>query len=223
MGAGPSSEFASHEMRITQGGKIRAWVEFSLKFFEARKTPFHLLSSKLIKDTVTQENEEKALVLHTLPAATKGKSKENERGEVAETSGLSASTATIPRLITVVEIIKREYLAAMNAKRSPHLVGLFQYNEMGSLEDRVENEREEEGEESAGDRMKMITEALAGSKNVQLAKTPYMKVTLCRKELAGMKDGGATAQVALKRKMSRSAKGRAKKAARKASENGKRE
>jgi hypothetical protein len=186
MGAGPSSEFASHEMRITQGGKIRAWVEFSLKFFEARKTPFHLLSSKLIKDTVTQENEEKALVLHTLPAATKGKSKENERREVAvsdgnepqdapqlpqgideikkETSGLSASTATIPRLITVVEIIKREYLAAMNAKRSPHLVGLFQYNEMGSLEDRVENEREEEGEESAGDRMKMITEALAGSK-----------------------------------------------------------
>lgn len=35
MGAGPSSEFTSHEMRITQGGKIRAWVEFALKFFEA--------------------------------------------------------------------------------------------------------------------------------------------------------------------------------------------
>jgi len=35
MGAGPSSEFTSHEMRITQGGKVRAWVEFALKFFEA--------------------------------------------------------------------------------------------------------------------------------------------------------------------------------------------
>jgi hypothetical protein len=35
MGTGPSSEFASHEMRITQSGKIRAWVEFALKFFEA--------------------------------------------------------------------------------------------------------------------------------------------------------------------------------------------
>ena len=35
----PSSEFASHEMRITQGGKIRAWVEFALKFFEACKLP----------------------------------------------------------------------------------------------------------------------------------------------------------------------------------------
>ena len=111
------------------------------------------------------------MVLHTLPAATKGKSKEeNERAEVAvseikkETgSGFSASTTVIPRLITVVEIIKREYLAAMNAKRSPHLVGLFQYNEMGSLEDQVEDEKEE-GEQSADDRMKMIAEALGGSK-----------------------------------------------------------
>ena len=111
------------------------------------------------------------MVLHTLPVA-EGKSKENGRNEVATSdgnepqpkSGLSASTATIPRLITVVEIIKREYLAAMDAKRSPHLVGLFQYNEMGSLEDQVENEKEEEGEESGGDRMRMIADALAGSK-----------------------------------------------------------
>ncbi len=77
--------------------------------------------------------------------------------------GLSTATIAIPRLITVVEIIKREYLAAMNAKKSPQLVGLFQYNEIGSLEDQVENEKEEE-EESAGDRMKVITEALSGSK-----------------------------------------------------------
>lgn len=31
------SELASHEMRITQGGKIHAWVEFALKFFEVRE------------------------------------------------------------------------------------------------------------------------------------------------------------------------------------------
>jgi hypothetical protein len=126
------------------------------------------------------------LVLHTLPAATKGKSKENERREVAVSdgdepqntpqlaqatdaikkdtgSGFSASTTAIPRLITVVEIIKREYLTVMKAKRSPQLVGLFQYNEIGSLEDQAENEKEED-EESAGDRMKIITEALAGNK-----------------------------------------------------------
>jgi hypothetical protein len=62
-----------------------------------------------------------------------------------------------------VEIIKREYLVAMNAKRSFDLVGLYQYNEMGSLEDQVGNERRE-GEESAEDRAKMITEALNGTK-----------------------------------------------------------
>jgi hypothetical protein len=122
------------------------------------------------------------LVLHTLPVVAKGKSKDNGRTEVTasdgnkpldtpqspkgtdaidkEKSGHSTSTTAIPRLITVVEIIKREYLAAMNEKRSPHLVGLFQYNEMGSLEDQVDNKKEE-GE---GDRVKMITEALAGSK-----------------------------------------------------------
>jgi hypothetical protein len=32
------SESASHEMRITQGGKIHAWVEFALKFFEVCKS-----------------------------------------------------------------------------------------------------------------------------------------------------------------------------------------
>jgi hypothetical protein len=175
---GSSSGFASHEMRITQGGKIRAWVEFALKIFEVCKP----LSIYLVPTNKIQENEEKALVLHTLPAVAKGKSKENGRTEVTasdgnepqdtpqspkgtnadnkEKSGLSGSTTAIPRLITVVEIIKREYVAAMNAKQSPHLIGLFQYNEIGSLEDQVDNKREE-GE---GDRVKMITEALAGSK-----------------------------------------------------------
>ena len=130
---------------------------------------------------VAQDNEERALVLHTLPVAGEEKSKKvdasdgNEPQEAPQLpqgteaikretgSGFSASTTVIPRLITVVEIIKREYLAAMNAKRSPHLVGLFQYNEMGSLEDQVEGEKEE-GEQSANDRMKMIAEALGGSK-----------------------------------------------------------
>ena len=179
-GVGPSSA----QMRITQGGKIRAWVEFALKFFEVRISPvIIMLHNERCMDA--QENEERALVLHTLPTTAKTKSKENERIEVdagdgsepqpqdapkpqqvdvAEGKrGLSASTTTIPRLISVVEIIKREYLVAMNAKRSVDLVGLYQYNEMGSLEDQVENERKE-GEESVEDRAKMITEALSGTK-----------------------------------------------------------
>ena len=34
----PPSEFESHEIRITQGGKIRAWVDFALKFFEVSRS-----------------------------------------------------------------------------------------------------------------------------------------------------------------------------------------
>ena len=41
----PPSKFASHEVRITQSGKIHAWVEFALKFFEVCE-PQSLLNSE---------------------------------------------------------------------------------------------------------------------------------------------------------------------------------
>ncbi|KAF8274827.1 hypothetical protein EI94DRAFT_1775770 [Lactarius quietus] len=161
-------------MRITQGGKIRAW-----------------------------ENEEKALVLHTLPAANKGESIGKRKGRK---EGLSPSTTTIPRLITVAEIIKREYLLAMDARRMSNLVGLYQYNEIGCIENGVENEAYEEKDEGAEDRMNMLANALEG-KNVKIERTPYMRITLCRKELASIKSRNTTAQAPLKRKLSKSAKG----------------
>jgi len=74
---------------------------------------------------------------------------------------LSPSATTIPRLITVAEIIKREYLIAMDAKRAPDLMGLYQYNEMGCIEDGIESETVEEKDE---ERMKMLAEVLAGKK-----------------------------------------------------------
>jgi hypothetical protein len=109
------------------------------------------------------------LVLHTLPRNKEDKRRETAAGDNDEPQdappdtlkddtkkGLSTSTSTIPRLISVVEIIKREYLVAMDAKKAPNLVGLYQYNEMGCLE-----EEEEERDEN---RIKMITEALSGTK-----------------------------------------------------------
>lgn len=39
------------------------------------------------------------------------------------------------RLVTVVEIIKREYLKVLETTRSTRLLGLHQYNEIGTLED----------------------------------------------------------------------------------------
>jgi len=216
----PPSEFESHEIRITQGGKIQLWVDYALKFFE--------------------ENEEKALVLHTLPAANNGgdiKSgkmvdagdsdeaqlqQENDIATKDKKRGLSPSTLVIPRLITVAEIIKREYLLAMDTKRMPNLVGLYQYNEIGCIENGVDNEADEEKDVGAEDRMKMLAEALEG-KNMKIEKRPYMRITLCRKELAGMKSRDTTAQAPLKRKLSRSAKGRLRKRQGKEAENGKRE
>ena len=119
-------------------------------------------------------------MLHTLPAANKGGSIQSgktgdDAGDNDETQlendtttkekkGLSPSTTTIPRLITVAEIIKREYLLAMDAKRMPDLVGLYQYNQIGCIEKGVENEAEEEKDEDAEDRMKMLAEALEGKK-----------------------------------------------------------
>ena len=123
---------------------------------------------------VPQENEEKALVLHTLPAANKlvdaGNGDETQLWQETDTAandrkrGLPLSTVTIPRLITVAEIIKREYLLAMDAKRMPDLVGLYQYNEIGCIENGVENEANEENDEGTDDRSKMLAEALEGKK-----------------------------------------------------------
>jgi len=50
-------------------------------------------------------------------------------------ASLSTATMTVPRLISVVEIIKREYLKTLETKHSSKLSGLHQYNEIGCLED----------------------------------------------------------------------------------------
>jgi hypothetical protein len=118
-------------------------------------------------------------VLHTLPAVNKrgsiisgktgvdaGDNDETQANDTAtkDKKGLSPSTTIIPRLISVAEIIKREYLLAMDARRMPDLVGLYQYNEIGCIESGVENDVDEERDEGAEDRTKMLAEALGGKK-----------------------------------------------------------
>lgn len=46
----------------------------------------------------------------------------------------SNALVTIPRLISVGEIIKREYVKALHEKRSSRMCGLYQYNEIGTFE-----------------------------------------------------------------------------------------
>ena len=48
---------------------------------------------------------------------------------------LHPSTTTVSRLISVVEVIKREYFKTLETTRSTRLHGLHQYNEIGTLED----------------------------------------------------------------------------------------
>ncbi|KAI0059194.1 hypothetical protein BV25DRAFT_1809363 [Artomyces pyxidatus] len=181
--AGAQQTFEAHEIRITSHGKIQAWVDFALQFFEA--------------------NEEKALVFHTLPF--KGKAAGDEKK-----TGISPSTTTIPRLISVVEIVKREYLKMLDAKSMAALVGLYQYNELGCLEDL--GDADDDTADSMEARASMLTAALGGSKNVKVTRSPYMKVTLCRKELPGLAEKGATCvQPAAKRTLTKSSKGRLRK------------
>ncbi|CCM04689.1 uncharacterized protein FIBRA_06875 [Fibroporia radiculosa] len=203
--SGNSSDNA-HDLRITSHGKIRAWVEFSLDFL--------------------QKNPEKPLSLHTLPAA-KGKAPargEATGGEVQLEAATSAtqdkstrmhtSTSMIPRLVSVVEIIKREYLKTLDPALSDagKLSGLHQYNEVDALDDIDSGDSIETAEEK---RQKELAAVLRGKRHLRQHKIAYMRVTLCRRELPHLLAKGATYQKPQVRALSKSARARLKKRLRK--------
>ncbi|KAF7978848.1 hypothetical protein HWV62_44659 [Athelia sp. TMB] len=135
-GSGHGHQPAPYEVRVTTHGKMHGWVEFSLKHLQDSDIP---------------------LRLHTLPAPSH---KEKPSGHdapadlVPETKDrMPDSTTTIPRLISVVEIIKREYLKTLSLKESRSLTGLHQYNEIGVLDSSTAPE----------DRDQMVAQALAGT------------------------------------------------------------
>jgi hypothetical protein len=68
------------------------------------------------------------------------------------------STTTIPRLISVVEIIKREYLKTLEMTHSRVLSGLYQYNEIGYLE----QDESQDSMPSEEDRAQALAMALEG-------------------------------------------------------------
>ena len=107
----------THPVRITTNGKIKAWVQFALDFLDVRGIFCQNSSTQ-----TSQENEERSLTFHTLPPP-------------GTPPSAKSSTATIPRLITVVEIVKREHLERLKARRSSSLAGVHQYNEVGALQD----------------------------------------------------------------------------------------
>ncbi|KAF7321091.1 hypothetical protein HMN09_00196700 [Mycena chlorophos] len=196
----PDAPSNPYLVRITTHGKINAFVTFALQFFE--------------------KHDKIPIVFHTLPptpaaakepAADPSKPKSKPKHE----GGIAPSAQLAPRLLSVVEIVKREYLKAMDA--GP-VVGLYQYNEIGILEDLPEYAAPPEAPDADPEeaRRKAIAEQLSGENHVRTKQTPYMKVTLSRVELPP--SAKATAQEPLKRKLSKSAKSRAKKRVKKLAE-----
>ncbi|KAK0478541.1 hypothetical protein IW261DRAFT_1337768 [Armillaria novae-zelandiae] len=149
--------------------------------------------------TLTDGSE--PIVLHTLPILQNPQVK----------GSLSTATTTIPRLISVVEIIKREYIKILESKHLPRLFGLHQYNEVGSLEDLELGEEDTTPEDREEKRAASIMMALEGKNYPKQIQTPFMRITLSHCELPELVAKGATYQPPLRRKLSKSAKARAKK------------
>lgn len=162
------------------------------------------------------ERNDKPVVLHTLPLVQTTNETEKTQG------ALSNATTVIPRLVSVVEIIKREYLKSLELKQSTRLTGLHQYNELGCLEDleAEDNRMEQDTPQAANEeaRVQNIVQALGGENHVRQKQTPFMRITLSTQSLPELKERGATYQPPLIRKLSKSAKARAKKREKKALE-----
>ncbi|KAF8627883.1 hypothetical protein AX15_004199 [Amanita polypyramis BW_CC] len=217
-----TSQQAAHHVRITTNGKIKSYVSFALKWFD--------------------ENEDTPIVFHTLPHAFLAPPEKRERNEPAanenDTKQRASATTTqqppstksvtsmVPRLISVIEIIKREFLRNLAIHHSPRLAGLHQYTEIGCLEDLQKPDVEaplppgdkQDGSEGLDERAMEVVEALSGKNHVKKRRTPYMKVTLSLNSIPALEQQGASYQRPTIRHISKSAKSRAKKRARKRQE-----
>ena len=122
-----SSSTGPHRMRITSGGNVAGYVNFALTFLKV--CPVDTIDRD--QCLTRQETTDRSLVLHTLPPNS-----ESSKSDSAASSLNSALLAT-PKLVSVIEKIKREYMAYVNAsdkgKGKNKAVGIWQYNESGTL------------------------------------------------------------------------------------------
>ncbi|KZT57286.1 hypothetical protein CALCODRAFT_289515 [Calocera cornea HHB12733] len=215
--AGPSGSSATapatqeddrtpHLLRIASHGKLKTYIAFALKFL--------------------QESHTRPLVLHTLPAPSKTTplpapapaaaavaSDPPPQPFKAPAKSLAPCTTSIPRLLSVAEIIKREFVDLSYAQgqgkgKEKETWVLHQYNELGCLED-LEGEG---GRTEAGKKGLSLVELLEGKNHLQIKRTPYMKITLTKKLLEGHDAKKSTYQEPLpSKKRSKSARARERK------------
>ncbi|KAJ8472763.1 hypothetical protein ONZ45_g16541 [Pleurotus djamor] len=235
-----------HYLRITSQAKLKCLVSFSLKYFEVCTISFmkRVNPNRLRKDV---DEIGKVLVLHTLPPPVAQKilrtgtnvdevdaheqktAKPNPDSDVPQTTE-GSTTASIPKiteitpkLITVVEIIKREYIKLLEIRKSTRFIGLHQYNQIGSIDNsQLPNGgsslpvKEHNPEVVEAERSQNILKALEGKNYLKQTQTPYMVVTLSTEPLPQLAEQGASYQPPAKRVQSKSAKARAKKREKKA-------
>jgi len=89
-------------------------------------------------DIISQQNPGAMLVLHTLPHAEQQQAKDaGEEPPAKKKRKLASPTDDIPRLISVVEIIKREFVALVASDKAgaenPPGTSLHQYNVLDCL------------------------------------------------------------------------------------------
>ncbi|KAF9486129.1 hypothetical protein BDN70DRAFT_926837 [Pholiota conissans] len=176
-------------VRITQHGKMKSWIASSLEFFED-----------------TEDETEKTLTFHTLPHLMDSKADAGSLVDTVSITPQSASlvTSVVPRLLSVVEILKREYMKLLETKKSSRAIGLHQYNEIGTLEelgvvvDRTGvKERSAAGDADAAAvaeerRSKDIIQALSGKNHPKQTQTPFMRITLSTTERPELLAKGAS-------------------------------
>ncbi|KIO21149.1 hypothetical protein M407DRAFT_10533 [Tulasnella calospora MUT 4182] len=173
------SEQGPHLMRVTDHHKMRSLVRFALEFL------------------VT--NPARPLVLHTMPNSRGNIITESDQGEPRTRIAREKCTTSVAKLISVVEIIKREFPKALRSHSSDATAGdgggtslssesfnLHQYNEIGCKEDLFPLAEEESNEDRA-ERIRMLLE---GKNHPKVKRTPYMKITLSREPIPALADGG---------------------------------
>lgn len=162
----PVENKAIHEVRITDHTKIKQYVTFCLNYLK--------------------ENPGATLVLHTLPHGSQPREEDaGEEPPATKKRKLAAPIDNIPRLISVAEIIKREFARAVASKEAgdgnPHGTLLHQYNVVDCLPQPEENRDE-------------ILDALQGKNYPKRNAIPYMKIYLTTQEQKELEDAGATHQ-----------------------------
>ncbi|KAF9517003.1 hypothetical protein BS47DRAFT_1390318 [Hydnum rufescens UP504] len=172
-------EESPHLMRITTHGKLRAFVTFALKFLEARNNPTRPLVLHTLHPSKPQVSAVETLPVVSEAAETAEPdvnatpiAEETQTEPPKKRQKMDTATNTVPRLISVVEIIKREFLASAR-RRVMSAIPLVPWRanhprgpDRGNEEDQVD-----------------LILALSGKNYLNLRRTPYLKVFLCRREL----------------------------------------